>query len=98
MEYIQRHFKATTHRRAPSPGLGENKSLKELVKRAGQIPWKRADLVLHFGANSLLWHTLPLINWCEPSASSRSLKTAFFSLGLLQWKRLRLACNARSVI
>ena len=26
-----------------SPGLGENKSFKELVKGAGQIPWKRAE-------------------------------------------------------
>src|SRR6218665_2492632 len=26
-----------------SPGSGENKSFKELVNRAGQIPWKRAD-------------------------------------------------------
>jgi len=25
------------------PGPGENKSFKELVERAGQIPWKRAD-------------------------------------------------------
>src|SRR6218665_35978 len=30
-------------RGAPSRGPGENKSFKELVKRAGQIPWKRAD-------------------------------------------------------
>ena len=26
------------------PGPSENKSIKELAKRAGQIPWKRADL------------------------------------------------------
>ena len=25
----------------PSPGPGENRSIKELVKGAGQIPWKR---------------------------------------------------------
>ena len=30
-------------RGAPSPGLGENKSFKELVKWAGQIPWKREE-------------------------------------------------------
>src|SRR6218665_1199794 len=37
-------------RGAPSPGPGKNKSFKELVKRAGQIPWKRADF---------RWETIP---------------------------------------
>src|SRR6218665_1859080 len=35
---------------APSPGPGENKSFKELVKRAGQIPWEREDF---------RWETIP---------------------------------------
>src|SRR6218665_1467198 len=37
-------------RGAPSPGPGENKRFKELVKRAPQIPWKRADF---------RWETIP---------------------------------------
>src|SRR6218665_1569883 len=37
-------------RGAPSPGPGENKRFKELVKRAGQILWKRADF---------RWETIP---------------------------------------
>src|SRR6218665_1361952 len=37
-------------RGAPSPGPGKNKSFKELVKRAGQIPWKRVDF---------RWETVP---------------------------------------
>src|SRR6218665_3900078 len=32
------------------PAQAENKSFKELVKRAGQIPWKRADF---------RWETIP---------------------------------------
>src|SRR6218665_3214771 len=43
-------FCPVTLRGAPSPGPGENKSFKELLKRAGQIPWKRADF---------RWETIP---------------------------------------
>src|SRR6218665_982053 len=34
----------------PSPGPGEYKSFKQLVNRAGQIPWNRADF---------RWETIP---------------------------------------
>jgi len=34
----------TPLRGAPTPGLGKNNSFKELVKGAGQIPWKRVEL------------------------------------------------------
>src|SRR6218665_3996803 len=51
--YLWNLYSATSRsllRGAPSPGPGENKSFKELVKRAGQIPWKRADF---------RWETIP---------------------------------------
>src|SRR6218665_1114039 len=51
--YLWNIYNATSRqllRGVPSPGPGENKSFKELVKRAGQIPWKRADF---------RWETIP---------------------------------------
>ena len=50
----------------------------------------------HF--NQLLPSTWSTFLNGEPSASFRSLKTAFFSLGLLHWKRFWLVCTARSTI
>ena len=43
MKFINSTTSRQLFRGAPSPGLGENKSFKELVKRAGQISWKRAE-------------------------------------------------------
>src|SRR6218665_2702391 len=51
--YLWNIYNATSRqllRGAPSPGPGENKSFKEFVKQAGQIPRKRADF---------RWGTIP---------------------------------------
>ena len=74
MEFIQRHFKVTTQRRC-RPRPGENRSFKEFVKRAGQIPWKRADFrwvtIPNRGTHNRKWIIcVSFMNWqytCRPT-------------------------------